>query len=876
MCKMLHPLPPDVLHALLGVCVAVAVAWFVWNRVNALAWLVKEHNFVLALLLGAMAATGVYKGFAKYTNDPPNMVGSVGSRVPRDRNAGNIALPIADADITNSWRVAETREGCEIVARDAFGTPQTYEPWLVRGGFEDVMRIPSVGWSFPWREGFLEGMAVFSKCEFRPTLRTCYFPSPFEAPLAVVPAFNWHLLPGGVSNVFWHATSPSNSLIVTWENSPVNRDVSCITNFQAEFFSDGRFAYRYQNQTVEYAPAFPFDWDNDGLENTLDPEPLVAGPDAHGTNEEWYNVVCADIVNTNAYYFVDVVVDRGPVPICFNADRESHLGSPIVIARGGETNHVPLLMGVEYIVTSTEPFSVSAPSNAVVTINGLNDGRSFTVKWPLSFDLSPDDGGYAVGVQPFDPGGAFSWTPGFGGSVGPRLLSGGSSCSYVASGNWIGFTGCDNCECGGTSIDGTYTLEGAVFAVPSLWCGCAAAGSGFPGMPQLPASVSVDFDKPVVFYEDAYTNAPNDVVARRSTSTTLSVSVYGGETGGMLLLTAQNIDQLVRTGGANLHFPYMAMIPSGGSMSFAVDYEAARHSDAADDIIVNAAFTPSLLEVVSDSASATTVKVQLEAIRSAPLDGNTSRHIYGIKEEVACWHWPKSLTATWNVNKGTISALRNTAHSFHAPLEGGECILTISVNNESYQTTCMILEPRKYYCPRVTKIDFGLGENEVGGVGMLLELYIAPRTVSFGNIAMQEIPTTEGGVSGYFRNEEFSDEWAHTTDHHAGEWLNIGDDNLFMLEDEASNSRILKPMTPDGVLTNDVSFGWQEGVIIWSIPLGWNEHNTIGDSMPARTNAVPEQQKFTILPNGSAGVIKAGHYVIRGTNTIITTGRLPE
>lgn len=118
--------------------------------------------------------------------------------------------------------------------------------------------------------------------------------------------------------------------------------------------------------------------------------------------------------------------------------------------------------------------------------------------------------------------------------------------------------------------------------------------------------------------------------------------------------------------------------------------------------------------------------------------------------------------------------------------------------------------------------------------------------------------------------------YAHTTDHHAGEWHNIGDDNLFMLEDEASNSRILKPMTPDGVLTNDVSFGWQEGVIIWSIPLGWNEHNTIGDSMPARTNAVPEQQKFTILPNGSAGVIKAGHYVIRGTNTIITTGRLPE
>ena len=57
--------PPDALLALLGVCVAVAAAWFVWNRVRALAWLAKCRNLALALLLGAMAVTGVYRGFAK-------------------------------------------------------------------------------------------------------------------------------------------------------------------------------------------------------------------------------------------------------------------------------------------------------------------------------------------------------------------------------------------------------------------------------------------------------------------------------------------------------------------------------------------------------------------------------------------------------------------------------------------------------------------------------------------------------------------------------------------------------------------------------------------------------------------------------------------
>ena len=60
-----RPVPPGVLLALLGVCVAVAVAWVVWNRIHALAWLAKCRNFALALLLGAMAAMGVYRGFAK-------------------------------------------------------------------------------------------------------------------------------------------------------------------------------------------------------------------------------------------------------------------------------------------------------------------------------------------------------------------------------------------------------------------------------------------------------------------------------------------------------------------------------------------------------------------------------------------------------------------------------------------------------------------------------------------------------------------------------------------------------------------------------------------------------------------------------------------
>ena len=97
--------------------------------------------------------------------------------------------------------------------------------------------------------------------------------------------------------------------------------------------------------------------DGDGLENSVDPDPLTPGNDAHGTNAEWYDLVCSDVfskteqpnslpiplpggesvffkpgVNTNAYHFVDVVAERGSAPIRFVADGASRLGNPVLIA----------------------------------------------------------------------------------------------------------------------------------------------------------------------------------------------------------------------------------------------------------------------------------------------------------------------------------------------------------------------------------------------------------------------------------------------------------------------------------------------------------------------------------------------------------------
>ena len=675
----------------------------------------------------------------------------------------------------------------------------------------------------------------------------------------------------------------------------MNSDTNLPVNAQIELVANGDFVTRSNDVERIYRRVESFDWDGDGLENTVDPEPLVAGPDAHGTKAEWYNVVCSNVleavdgdgsagtprptlswldgVNTNAYYFVDVVTTNGLAPIYFTGDRESRLGNPVVVARGGETNHVPLLIGINYAVTSTVPFTVSIPDDGFTSVT-TNTVSNYAVCWPLEFTVVPDGTGYRASIEPYDPGCEFLW------DQPTRSVT----CNYTTDGGWIGFNchGDGVCECDGCSVSGIAVLEEASFDLPDVWCGCwhydplnPGIGLAFTNLPY----VAVSFDKSVVFYEDAYTNAPNDVVAKHSTNTTLTVFAYGGEAGGMLYVSDQKIEKLVRVGGKAISFPYTAFVPPQSGVSFSIEYEAETHSDSEGDITVTASLMPGDGGgIISDSASATAVKIEVKSVVPDSIYNNVRRHRYGIGEIVTCSHKPQDLPLTWEqTGHGQLQRDSNALTYFTCPLYNETCALIARhSSSEFYLLGISLVEPIGFHCERASPIDFNLGTNVAGGVGMTLELYIEPRTVCFGNIALEEVPTEEGGVMGYFDNEEFMPYWAHTRERRAGHWKNLGNDNLFLLEDEATMGEALPPMTPDGTLTNDVSFGWREGAIVWTIPLGWNEHGTSGEEDPIKTNAVPERQTFTLTPNGTLAVIKAGFFVARGTNTQIRLERLPQ
>ncbi|MBR6733181.1 MAG: hypothetical protein IKL96_02150 [Kiritimatiellae bacterium] len=920
--EFFRPLPSGVLLVLLGACVAVAVAWFVWNRILALAWLAKCHNLALALLLGAMAAMGVHRGFAKlpqnygieelwnYGNEALGIVGEA-----QFHNATLTQLhnsTISESDVSNGWRVVDIRENREIVGRDSFANPQIRMPWLLRGGYEDAARIVPSGWTFPWRDGIMNGITVLSRGEIRPDVRTRYFPQPFEEPLAVVPSFNWNLLPGGVSNVFWHAVSPSNSLVVTWENSPVNRDVNTITNFQAEFFVDGCFAYRYQDHAVEYAPVFPFDWDGDGLENSVDPEPLIAGPDAHGTNVEWYNNVCSNVyeaaeggpgavpamadtevgppgivlsprtsdVNTNAYYFVEVVASRGPAPIYFTADRESRLGSPVVVARGGETNHVPLLMGIEYAVTSTVPFSVSAPSNAVATMAGFNDGRAFNVKWPLLFDLTVDDDGYAIDVGPFDPGGTFSW--GTGGA--PHLLGGPpATCHHQTFSNRVAFVGCGDCNCGGATVNGQYCIENATFGLPAVFCQCMGYGGASPQAPMDPdvPHFEVSFSRPVVIFEDAYETSPGIMVGRRSTDTALSLYAYGGTNGATVTISTAKLKNLATSSGSPVILPERIILSPYRSFCAAFTCEGVDYSVGENDVRVQGILTEGNTgATIEDDAQLTAIRLDILATKDAPQNKCIHRHKYGIGEKTFVLQNPASPEVHLDFNDAVVRG-SGGSRSIEWGLADVDHHLRMTLSGVEYIPQISIVKPSGIVGTDVHATTNGQPVGVAGGIALVQRYRVLPLDVLFDGIYIEEVPCYDViPPTGYFAFTPPSTfPRSHTRQAGAGKWLKVQKEN-YVGEEKGRDSAMLygalPRMMPDGTVTTNTAYGWLGGSLTWKVPFGWGGKPAASDSDPIGVFAEDVRQVFTITPQGDLKIEKLGHSAERKIDGRIFVGGVEQ
>ena len=142
---------------------------------------------------------------------------------------------------------------------------------VIRGGAKFLMPLPSTG--VVCRLDVLSGGMV----ESLPRQRVG---GQYSSAMSICAAREWASIVPGVRRFWWaDAARPESasyqSKLLTWENVYAGRDSTGQYNAQIELRGDGNFITRSNNVERVYRRVLPFDLDNDGLPNTIDPAPEV-------------------------------------------------------------------------------------------------------------------------------------------------------------------------------------------------------------------------------------------------------------------------------------------------------------------------------------------------------------------------------------------------------------------------------------------------------------------------------------------------------------------------------------------------------------------------------------------------------------------------
>ena len=131
--------------------------------------------------------------------------------------------------------------------------------WQAFGAATDWIYVALTNWAFSVATNDVERLRVYSFGKIEPLIReagsaiaTNYWFAPFMASLGVVPEANWGVLAESARpSRVWYCVTHRNTFVITWENVLLDRDAGIPISFQIEFWSDGRFVYRYDFSRID-------------------------------------------------------------------------------------------------------------------------------------------------------------------------------------------------------------------------------------------------------------------------------------------------------------------------------------------------------------------------------------------------------------------------------------------------------------------------------------------------------------------------------------------------------------------------------------------------------------------------------------------------
>ena len=765
---------------------------------------------------------------------------------------GTAAPTVVDPDVVRGYRLASVCTNDDIsYAMPADGT--VHGTWHLTGAYEDVMQVGiweqrtgTGGWSFPLGNNFCTSLWAYTWGKVRPQLKNASNEiAAVGAPMSAIP---------GVSR-FWTAGTPNDSYLMTWENfavgrvgkaevdslQAVGRPLPPLVNAQIELHGNGGFVTRSNGVESVWRRVNPDDWDDDGIPNEDDPEPLCRAEDEtrfgpHQTVPEGDD--------TNHYCWVDVVVRTANARVTFEGEGGSWLPDPTFIAEANATNRVMILIGKTYAVHCGMPVEIVGKSDE--EIETWTSGGVLMIEWPVWFEYvsverprlmaspllgtSPDDEKATIQVHPLRMGGGvYGWEDDF--------------CCYSFAADGAPVFNCNGCcGCGGGCYTGevTYECSGHEFSFGGWSCSCVDLVDDDPQRPPAGPSISADFSAKAIVFEDAYMNAPGQFAGGRSTDSEVTCSAYGGTNGISYSFTIEGADdKLRRIGGAR--FPMTGTLAAGESFLRRVKYDAIAPSTNVEDIVVHAEYTENGTgSTGSTDEKITAVKVKVEATASFP--SNKVRHVFGPNE-------------IFNIVTTPSVYGRNLCE---APLEEGGSNIALNVVDVNYSVDISVVHPSPVI--RGEKIrDMTAGDwrdinkdplySNVPGAGFVARWYLQPDYVSFEWINVCEGVAPMSGEWGCFTDAVNypPEQYEHSTTAGAERVSEIASGNVVTSLDRVG-VQLGVPPTSDGGFSLVIPWSWG----------GKNEECT------RHFGAL--QQTVSVASNGVTTISKGGLSTTRGVN----------
>jgi len=748
--------------------------------------------------------------------------------------AGDDGIQIVPADVASGYRLESMTTNPAISYAMPSGA-SVVGTWNLRGAYEDVVKTDLGDFLFPIGRHLCDSLWVYTWGFARPQLKnTSNELVAVGNPMSAIPG----------ASCFWTAATTNDTRLLTWENFavgrvPVSGDVSSYVSGQIELFRSGDYIARSNDVESVYRRVNPDDWDDDGIPNEDDDEPLLGGDSDFGPHQE-----IPEGDDVNHYCWVDIVVRQANARVDFVGEGDSWLPDPSFIAKAGATNRVILLIGKTYAVHCDMPLACVGKSDA--EIETWVDGGLLMINWPVWFEYvstvpllmmasplfgaGPSGGGTTIRVYPERMGGGnYSWPDNF-------------CCYSFAADGTPAFDCKGSCGCGGGCYTGevAYECSGHSFSFGGWYCGCHEHPDDDSEVPHDGPAATASFSSKAIVFEDTYTNAPGQVVGWQSTSSEVTCYAYGGTNGISYSFTIEGADgKLMRTGGAR--FPLTGTLGAGKTFMRRITYKAVAPSTNAEDIVVKSEYTENGTGTTkSEEEKVTAVKVYVDAKATSP--SNRRRHVFGPNESY------EVLTEPGGYGKETTVT----------PLEQGDFDVALTVEKVNYSIGLTVIYPLSevhgQFVREMTAADWtSIGKDPLGedvpGAGFVARWYLQPDYVSFSGIQVceGEVPMSE--VWGCFTNASDYPPavYAHIPGSGSGEPTSIGEGNLIGDGDRIGVQLGVPPTSAGG----------------YSLVIPWSWGIMGGPYSHAFTY---KRQSVSVTADGFTTIRKGELFTIRGVN----------